>query len=294
MKAALANGNNFWNAGEFYGTEDYNSLHLLNSYFTKYPEDAEKVVLSIKGGLKNMSPDGSPENVQRSVENCLKLLDGKKSIDIFEMARVDHNIPLEVTLEELEKYVTAGKIGGIALSEVGAATIKKAVKITKIVAVEVEVSLWATDIFTNGVAAACAENNLLVVAYSPIGRGILSGEIKSYNDIPEGDFRRFLPRFQPGAFETNLELVKELEKIAKQKNCSSAQLAISWVKAQSEKDGNPVIVPIPGATTEKRVEENSKDIILSNSDLSEIDSILGKFEVVGGRYGGPQAAHMEG
>lgn len=165
MKAALNNGSNFWNAGEFYGTEEYNSLHLLDRYFTKYPEDAEKVVLSIKGGYNNGAIDGSAENTRRSVDNCLKMLNGKKSIDIFEMARVDPNVPLETTLKELEKYVQEGKIGGIAISEVSAATIKKAVKITKIVAVEVEVSLWSTDVFQNGVAAACAENNLTMVAY---------------------------------------------------------------------------------------------------------------------------------
>lgn len=164
MRASLANGSNFWNAAEFYGTPEYNSLHLLERYFTKYPEDAEKVVLCIKGCLNNMRPDGSVENVRRSVDNCLKLLNGKKSIDVFEIARIDRDVPLETTLKELEKYVQEGKIGGIAISEVSAATIKKAVKITKIVAVEVEVSLWSTGIFQNGVAAACAENNLPVVA----------------------------------------------------------------------------------------------------------------------------------
>jgi pyridoxine 4-dehydrogenase len=164
MKAALNCGCNFWNGGEFYGTEEYNSLHLLQRYFTKYPEDASKVVLSIKGGLNNMRPDGSPENVQRSVEECLRLLKGTKCIDIFEMARVDKNVSLEVTLKELEKYVQVGKIGGIALSEVSAATIRKAAGITKIVAVEVELSLWTTDVFNNGVAAACAEHSIPLVA----------------------------------------------------------------------------------------------------------------------------------
>jgi pyridoxine 4-dehydrogenase len=165
MKAALKSGCNFWNAGELYGTEEYNSLHLLQRYFSKYPEDASKVVLNIKGGLNsNMRPDGSPENVQRSVENCLRLLEGAKSIDMFEMARVDKNVPLEVTLKELEKYVQAGKIGGIALSEVGAATIKKAAGITKIVAVEVELSLFTTDVLSNGIAAACAGHNIPLVA----------------------------------------------------------------------------------------------------------------------------------
>lgn len=111
-----------------------------------------------------MKPDGSPENIKRSVENCLKLLDGKKKIDIFECARVDPETPLEVTLKELEKYVKEGKIGGIAMSEVGAESLKKAVKITKIVAVEVEVSLWALDPLNNGVGEICAKEGIPIVA----------------------------------------------------------------------------------------------------------------------------------
>jgi pyridoxine 4-dehydrogenase len=166
MKASLDAGCNFWNGGEFYGTPERNSLQLLNKYFTKYPEDAEKVVLSIKGVLnvERLRPDGSPEGVKRSVERCLKLLDGKKKIDIFEAARVDPNVPIETTLKALEEYVKAGKIGGICLSEVSANTIQRAVKVTKIVGCEVELSLWATDILKNGVAAACAEHGIPVIA----------------------------------------------------------------------------------------------------------------------------------
>lgn len=166
MRASLEAGCNFWNAGEIYGTAEYNSLHLLERYFTKYPEDAEKVVLSIKGGFdhKAGAPDGTPEGINKSIDNCLKLLNGKKSIDIFEMARVDKKTPFEITYKALEKCVQEGKIGGIALSEVGAASINKAASITKIVAVEVEVSLWSTDIFTNGIAKACVDNSIPIVA----------------------------------------------------------------------------------------------------------------------------------
>jgi len=112
----------------------------------------------------------SQENVKRSIENSLKILDGKKSIDIFEPARIDKNVPLEVTLKALEEYVKAGKIGGIALSEVGASTIQKAVKITKIVAIEVELSLWSLDILSNGVAKAAAEHNIPIVAYGKLSQ----------------------------------------------------------------------------------------------------------------------------
>jgi len=294
MKASIEVGNIFWNAGEFYGTPEYNSLHLLNKYFSKYPEDASKVVLSVKGALKHMHPDGSPENIKRSVENCLKLLDGKKSIDIFEPARVDKNTPIETTLRALEEYVKAGKIGGIALSEVSAATIKRAVKVTKIVAVEVELSLWSLDILNNGVAAACAEHNILVVAYSPIGRGFLTGEFQKLEDIPEDSFLRTSPKCHPENFENNIDLVRKLQDIASKKGCTPAQLAISWVRHLSKKNGNPEIIPIPGATNPERVRENAKDVGLSSSESEAIDSILKSFTVQGSRYGGPGAAYTEG
>jgi len=166
MRASLEAGCNFWNGGEFYGTPEYNSLTLLEKYFTKYPEDADKVVLSIKGAIgPGLVPDSSPENVRRSIDQCLKLLNGKKSIDMFECARVDKTTPLETTLKVMdEEYVKTGKIGGIALSEVSAATIERAAKVTKIVAVEIELSLWAVDPLSNGIFEACAKHNIPVVA----------------------------------------------------------------------------------------------------------------------------------
>lgn len=123
---------------------------------------------------------------------------------------------------------------------------------------------------------------------------MLTGEIKSAEDLPEGDFRRTIPRFQPGSFEHNIKLVEQLKNIAKDKGCTPAQLAISWVKSQSRKDGNPEIIPIPGATTAERVEENCTDIALTGEDLKGIELILKEFEVVGGRYGGPQVQYIEG
>ncbi|PVH74758.1 Aldo/keto reductase [Cadophora sp. DSE1049] len=294
LRASLEAGANFWNAGEFYGPPDFNSLTLLNKYFTKYPEDAKKVVLSIKGGLVNMKPDGTPEGIKTSIENCLRLLDGKKSIDIFECARVDKNTPIETTMKALEEHVKAGKIGGIALSEVSAASVRRAVKATKIVAVEVELSLWSMDILSNGVAAACAENNIPVVAYSPMGRGMLTGQIKSPDDISEGDMRKTMPRFLPENFSKNLDLVKELENLAKQKGCTPAQLALGWIRSISKKNGNPEIIPIPGATTAERVFENSKDVTLSSVELKAIESILSSFSVAGQRYDSHGMAHVEG
>ncbi|RDW66270.1 putative IN2-2 protein [Coleophoma cylindrospora] len=294
MRASLEVGCNFWNGGEFYGPPDYNSLTLMEKYFTKYPEDAEKVVLSIKGGIGPTGPDGSKEFVQSSIDNCLSLLKGKKTIDLFECARKDPNTPIEITIAAMDEYVKAGKIGGIALSEVGAETIRRAAKVAKIHAVEVEVSLWAMDIFSNGIAEACAENDIPVVAYSPIGRGILSGEIRSPTDIPEGDFRRSLPRFQGENFNLNMKLVDALQEFAKQKGCTAAQLAISYLKYLSKRDGNPEIIPIPGATTASRIKENATQVTFTEEELSEINSILGKFDIKGGRYDDQHAPLLNG
>lgn len=164
MRAALANGCNFFNGGEFYGPTEKNSLALLNRYYTKYPEDADKVVLNIKGGMRGMTPDGTPEGVRASVKNCLKQLGGKGRIDMFECGRRDNKVPLRTTLQALGELVKEGKIGGVALTEVNADTIREAAGITKIVAVEVELSLWSTEPLTNGVAQACAELGIPMIA----------------------------------------------------------------------------------------------------------------------------------
>jgi pyridoxine 4-dehydrogenase len=179
MRTALSLGANNWNGGELYGSPERNSLHLLNEYFTKYPEDASKVVLSIKGGLAagEMRPDGSKKNIQRSIDECLRVLDGKKSLDLFECARVDPTTPYEETIGYIAEYVKAGKLGGISLSEVSANTIRKAHGVHPVSAVEVEFSLWATEIIENGVAETCAELGIPIIAYAPLGRGFLVSTI---------------------------------------------------------------------------------------------------------------------
>ena len=165
MRSALSSGCNFWNGGEFYGTPESNSLTLLHDYFARYPEDADKVVLNIKGAMgPGMKPDGSPEYVRKSVENCLRMLGKRGKIDMFECARRDPTVPLEKTLKALAELVDEGKIGGVALSEVNANTIRESAKITKIVAVEVELSLWSTEPLTNGIAEACAELDIPIIA----------------------------------------------------------------------------------------------------------------------------------
>ena len=165
MRAALSSGCNLWDGGEIYGTPTDNSLTLLNKYFAAYPEDADKVVLNIKGAMSpDRIPDNSPAFVRQSVENCLKLLGERGKIDMFECARKDPNTPLKDTLEALAELVDQGKIGGVALSEVSAATIRQAAKITKIVAVEVELSLWQTEPLTNGIAQACFDLDIPIIA----------------------------------------------------------------------------------------------------------------------------------
>ncbi|KAJ0163886.1 Pyridoxal reductase [Colletotrichum tanaceti] len=287
MRAALKNGNNFWNGGEFYGTPEYNSSVLMERYFAKFPEDADKVVLSMKGGvnLKNLHPDGSPEGVRHSLDNIINQLKGRKKVDIFECARRDKNTPLEVTFGVIQKeYIDTGKVGGICLSEVSAATIHEAVKHAKIVGVEVELSLFSTEILTNGVAAACAQYGIPIIAYSPVGRGMLTGQVKTLDDIPHGDMRRHMPRFQPDTFSINIKLVEQVETLARKKGVTPAQLAIGWTMALSRRPGIPVIIPIPGATTADRVNENAKLVELTDEEMAEIDETLAKFEVAGGRY----------
>lgn len=242
MRAALESGCNFWNAGEFYGPPEWNSLKLLAAYFTEYPEDADKVVLSVKGAfdITTMSPDASPEGIKRSLDNCIKDLKGLKKIDIFECARVDPKVPLETSLKYIEtNYVQTGLVGGIGLSEVRAETLRKAAEITKIVSVEVELSLWSTSVLENGVATACAELGIPLVAYSPIGQGMLTGQIKSLDDLAPNDMKRHFPRYQPDTFPINLQLVDELRRLAKDKGCTPAQLAISWVRSLSSRKACP-------------------------------------------------------
>jgi aryl-alcohol dehydrogenase-like predicted oxidoreductase len=172
MRTALKNGMNFWNGGELYGTPECNSLTLLEKYFAKYPEDADKVVISIKGAVGPKGPDGSREGIRRSIDNILRLLNGRKKLDIFECARRDPKVPMEETFRTMQEYIDRGLLGGISLSEVAASTIHEAVKYAKIVAVEVELSIFSPDVLTNGVAAACAQYGIPLIAYAPIGRGV--------------------------------------------------------------------------------------------------------------------------
>jgi len=172
----------------------------------------------------------------------------------------------------------------VALSEVSEATIRRAAKVTKIAAVEVELSLWSTHIFENGVAAACAELGIPIIAYSPVGKGMLSGHIKSLDDIPKDDMRRLYPRFSAENFSANLKLVDQVKELADKRGCTPAQLAINWTRSISKKPGMPQIIPIPGSTLDIRVGENALVFDLSDEEMSAIDKILATSAVTGNRY----------
>jgi pyridoxine 4-dehydrogenase len=143
---------------------------------------------------------------------------------------------------------------------------------------------FSTEVLENGVAAACAQYGIPLVAYSPIGRGMLTGQIRSFDDLPADSMMRHFPRFQPENFAINLQLVDQIEAMAKRKGCTPAQLAINWTRALSRREGMPTIIPIPGATTKARVEENSKLVELTDAEMKEIDETLSKFKPAGGRY----------
>lgn len=168
MKAAVANKAVFWNAGTFYGPPTANSLQLLNAYFTEYPEDASKVTISVKGPIA-----GDEVSVRRTVNECLRVLDGTKHLDIFQCARVDPRTPIEETMQVLAQCIQEGKLSSIGLSEPKPEMIRRAAAVHKIACVEVEFSLFATEILHNGIAATCAELGIPIVAYSPLGRGFL-------------------------------------------------------------------------------------------------------------------------
>ncbi|PFH61874.1 hypothetical protein XA68_16002 [Ophiocordyceps unilateralis] len=288
LQAAFESGMTLWNGAEFYGTPQYNTMTLLEKYFTHRPGDADKICLIMKGGmdLTSQKPDGSPEGVRRSIDNILKQLNGKKKVDLFSYARRDPNTPLKTTFDTIQKeYVETGKIGGISLSECSAETIHEAAKLGfKIEAVEVELSMFSPDILGNGVVAACSEHGIPITAYSPIGRGMLTGKFKDTQSVEHLGFLSKFPRFEAEAMKHNLKLVEQVETLAKEKGCSPAQLAISWVQHQGGRPGRPTVVPIPGATTVARVKENSKLIPLSKDELAKLDKIVDEFETKGDRY----------
>lgn len=206
------------------------------------------------------------------------MLDGTKSIDLFECARLDPKVPIETTVQTLAALIKEGKIGSYGLSEVNAETVRRAHAVHPVAAVEAELSLFSRHVLDEGgVADTCRALGIPLVGYSPLDRGWLTGKFKTLDDLPADDFRRHWPRFQPGNFEKNVKLAERVEQVARKKGCTSAQVAIAWVRAQG-------VLPIPGATKPPRVIENCKVLELADGELSELEEAVKQSEVSGDRY----------
>jgi pyridoxine 4-dehydrogenase len=295
MNTAISCGATLFNGGELYGTPTRHSCHLLREFFETFPENSSKVLLSIKGGMKPglQEPDASEANLRRSVDECNRVLAGTKKIDIFECARVDPNVPIEDSIKTLAKLVKEGKIGGIGLSEVKADTIRRAHVVHPIAVVEVELSLWTTDILHNGIADTCAELGIPIVAYAPLSRGALTTEFALTNeDLPL--HRRNFPKFQNGVLLANRRLTEEVEKLAIKKGCKPSQAALAWIKGIStRRPQSSPIIPIPGAEKPEWIRENCEYIELTDEEMCEIGAILDRNKTIGERYMGALAKLAE-
>ncbi|KAI1311458.1 NADP-dependent oxidoreductase domain-containing protein [Xylaria venustula] len=293
IKAAIDAGANFLNGSEFYGPSlQDNSLTLLKQYFERYPEDANKVVIGIKGGMRlPMAVDNSPEYTRQSIENCLNLLGDKGKIDMWEMARRTSQAEYIQSLRVIDSYVKQGKIGGVTLSEVNANSIRQAAKVVKVVGVEIELSLFCTDPIHNGICEACAELGIPIFAYSPLGRGFLTGKIQKPEDLYE--LYKAIPRFQAENFDNNIKIVEKVKEWAAKKGCTPAQFSINWLVALSSRPGMPKIIPIPGAASLDRIKENIHEVKLTDEDLDEVDKFLKQFSVAGERYPGRFASMLD-
>jgi aryl-alcohol dehydrogenase-like predicted oxidoreductase len=223
---------------------------------------------------------GSPEYVRASCDASLKRL-GVDHIDLYYQHRVDPNVPIEDTVGAMAELVKAGKVRHLGLSEASAATLERAVKVHPIAALQVEFSLWTRDPQENGMLEACRRLGVSLVAYSPLGRGFLTGAFASPDDFDADDYRRQSPRFQGENFYRNLELVEKVKAIAADKGCTPAQLALAWVLAQ-----DPNAIGIPGTKRRDRLDENlgALDVTLSQDELKAIDAVFPPDAAAGARY----------
>jgi aryl-alcohol dehydrogenase-like predicted oxidoreductase len=228
------------------------------------------------------SINGRPEYVKRACEGSLRRL-GVDVIDLYYLHRVDPTTPIEETVAAMADLVREGKIRHIGLSEAGPETLRRASKVHAIAAVQSEYSLWTRDP-EDGVLAACKELGIGFVAYSPLGRGFLTGQIKRFEDLAPDDYRRMSPRFQGENFAKNLELVKHIESLAKSKGITPGQLALAWVLTQGDD-----VVAIPGTKRRAYLEENAKgaDVRLTKTELDAINAIAPKGAAAGLRYPEP-------
>jgi aryl-alcohol dehydrogenase-like predicted oxidoreductase len=223
--------------------------------------------------------NGKPDYVKKSCEGSLRRL-GVEHIDLYYQHRVDPDTPIEETVGAMAQLVKDGKVRYLGLSEASSKTLRRATKVHPISALQTEYSLWSRDP-EQGILATCRELGIGFVAYSPLGRGFLTGQFRRFEDLPEDDYRRLTPRFQGENFQKNLDLVRRVEEIAKEKHCKPSQLVLAWVLAQGDD-----IVPIPGTKRRKYLEENvaAVDLNLSQDDLARIDEVFPPDVAAGKRY----------
>ena len=222
--------------------------------------------------------NGQPDYVKKAVERSLKNL-GTDYIDLYYLHRLDPNTPIEETVGAMADLVKEGKVGYIGLSEVSSATIKKAHQVHPLTAVQTEYSLFERSVEEEGILDTLQELGIGFVAYSPVGRGFLSGDIQQPGDFPENDFRRSIPRFQGEQFYKNIELVNAIKKLAESKGITAPQLAIAWIISKG-------YVPIPGTKRRKFVEENSAatEVTLTPEELVQLEAIVPLGVSTGDRY----------
>jgi aryl-alcohol dehydrogenase-like predicted oxidoreductase len=278
---ALELGCNFLDTAEMYGP--FKNEELVGKAIAGRRDEW---IVATKFGIRfaptednptNRVLDGSPENVRRSIEGSLARL-GTDHVDLYYLHRVDPDTPIEETVGAMGELVKEGKVRHLGLSEASPDTLRHAHTTHPISALQTEYSLWTRDPESNGLPV-CRELGIGFVAYSPLGRGFLSGRFKSSDEIEENDFRRHNPRFQGEAFDRNLALLEKVREIAAEKSCTPGQLALAWVLAQGED-----VVAIPGTKRRTYLEENAKaaEIELTKDDLARIDAELP--EVSGARY----------
>ena len=281
IHAALDAGLNFLDTSDIYGPFT-NEVLVGNTIRDRRDE----VVLATKFGIVRSASDptvrgfnSSPAYVRAACEASLKRL-GLDVIDLYYQHRVDPKTPIEETVGEMSRLVEEGKVRFLGLSEASAATIRRAAAVHSISAVQSEYSLWSRDIEAD-IVPVCAELGITLVAYSPLGRGFLTGQIKSIDDFAADDFRRSTPRFQGDNFAKNLELVEKIKQLAVEKGCTASQLALAWCMAQGQH-----IVPIVGTKRRSYLQENlgALNVELTQTDLETIAALFPQEAVAGERY----------
>lgn len=277
---SLELGGNFLDTADLYGP-------LLNERLIAkaIKGNREKYVIATKFGFEiddqeqpTWRINGQKEYVRKAVERSLKNL-GTDYIDLYYLHRADPDTPIEETVEAMRNLVKEGKIGYIGLSEVSEATIRKAHQVHPVSAVQTEYSFFERTAEENGITAALTSLGIGFVAYSPVGRGFLTGAIQSPDDFPEGDFRRSIPRFQGANFYKNMELVETIQQMAATKSITATQLAIAWIMAKG-------FLPIPGTKRRKYVAENiaATQVVLSPAEMVALEAIVPLGIVHGDRY----------